>query len=465
MARMTKGTTRARGVRRAPAAALMLAATVSAGCALSGNPPSTASPASAPVARLGKEKAGAVANGYTEGNLAARRKYWPGAVEGFSRAFSFNPTDDGAAYLTAVAYARQENAPAILDWLNQLWRLNSCLFPLPKTFAGVTADPRFHDLLELLHAQMPKTHRSSVAFTLAAGGLLPGDLAWDAAGKVFYVASLTQRKVVRVTPGAPGAPASAADFAGSGAEPLDAVQGVKVDATRRRLWAVTAADPAMEGARPEDAGRSSLVAFDLATGAVLGRFAPATRPPHQFGGLAVGGDGNVWVTDTITGEVFVLRKGAHELAVVAPAGTFIAPKGIAVSPDGTRVWVADLARGIYRLDPATGTPSLLDQPPGPWPAGVDGLVLHRNALVGVQGTVSFGRVVRWTLEPDGNSFSAVEVLDCAHPSYRVPVGGTVVGDDYVYVANGQLDALDAGGALPAGEKLDDLVFLRLPLGR
>ncbi len=466
---MTKGTTRARGARRAPAAAaLMLAAAASAGCMLSGGPAAPSpSPAPAPVEKLGRERAAAIANGYTGGNLDARRAYWPGAAEGFQRAFSFNPTDDGAAYLTAVAYARQGNAPATLEWLNQLWRLNSCLFPLPKTFEGVTADPRFHDLLVVLRAQTPKTHRSSVAFTLAAGGLLPGDLAWDATGKVFYVASLRQRKIVRVTPGAPGAPAVATDFAGAGAgqEPLDAVQGVKVDAARRRLWAVTAADPAMEGARPEDAGRSALVAFDLATGAVLGRFTPATRPPHQFGGLAVGGDGSVWVTDTVTGEVFVLREGASDLAVVAPAGIFIAPKGIAVSPDGTRVWVADLARGVYRLDPATGAPSLLDQPPGPWPAGVDGLVLHRNALVGVEGTVSFGRVVRWTLEPDGGSFSAVEVLDCAHPSYRVPVGGTLAGDDYVYVANSQLDALDADGALPPVEKLDDLVFLRLPLGR
>ena len=459
---MTAKTMRDDGARRAPAAALALAAAASAGCTLFGGP---AAPAPAPVAKLGRERAAAIANGYTGGNLDARRKYWPGAAEGYQRAFSFNPTDDGAAYLTAVAYARQDDTPATLEWLNQLFQLNSCLFPLPKTFVREATDPRFQDLFAMLRAQAPKTHRSTVAFTLPMGSLLPGDLAWDAAGKVFYVASLRQRKIVRVTPGAAGAPALATDFAGSGAESLDAVQGVKVDAARRRLWAVTAADPAMEGARPEDAGRSQLVAFDLATGAVVGRFTPATRPPHQFGGLAVGGDGSVWVTDTISGEVFVLRKGAGELVAVAPAGTFIAPKGIAVSPDGTRVWVADLARGVYRLDPATGSPSLLDQPPGPWPAGVDGLVLQRNALVGVQGTVSFGRVVRWTLEPDGNSFSGIEILDCAHPSYKVPVGGTVAGDDYVYVANSQLDALDASGALPPEAKLEDLVFLRLPLGR
>ena len=58
----------------------------------------------------------------------------------------------------------------------------------------------------------------------------------------------------------------------------------------------------------------------------------------------------------------------------------------------------------------------------------------------------------------------MEILDCAHPSYRVPVGGTVVGDDYIYVANSQVDAFGPDGVLPT-EKLEDLVFLRLPLGR
>ena len=239
---------------------------------------------------------------------------------------------------------------------------------------------------------------------------------------------------------------------------------MKVDAARRRLWAVTAADPAMEGFRAGDFGRSQLVAFDLATGALAGRWSPMTRPPHQFGGLALDDAGSVWVTDTASGEVHVLKPGAEELLPVSPKGTFVAPKSIAVSADGTRIYVADLARGVYRLNPRTGVADVLDQPPGPWPAGLDGLVLHRNALVGVAGTVSVGRVGRWTLESDGSSFSEIEILDCGHPAYRVPVGGTLVGDDYVYVANSQVDAVGEGGALPPAEALEDLVFLRLPLG-
>jgi sugar lactone lactonase YvrE len=444
---------------RVAAAALIFVAAAASGCAHSGGAPATP----APPPKLGAQKAFAVANGYAGGHLEFGRKHWDGAGEGFQRAFSFNPTDDTAAYLAATAFARAGNVAAALEWLDQVWRLNSCLVPLPRSFSALASDQRFKDELALLRAQAPKTHRSTVAFTLAARDLLPSDLAWDPEGKAFYVASLRKRKIVRVTPGAPGGPATFADFAGSGTESLDAVLGVKVDAPHRRLWAVTAADPAMEGVRPEDAGRSQLVAFDLATGALAGRWLPTTKALHQFGGLAVDAAGNVWVTDTASGEVHVLRAGAPELTPVAPQKTFIAPKGIAVSPDGARVWVADLARGIYRLDPATGAPALLDQPPGPWPVGLDGLVLHRNALVGVAGTVSLGRVGRWSLEPDGGAFAGMEILDCAHPAYEAPVGGTLAGDDYVYVANSQIDALGEGGALPPPEKLEDLVFLRLPL--
>ncbi len=54
----------------------------------------------------------------------------------------------------------QGDAPATLEWLNQLWRLNSCLEPIPKSFGPAMSDPRFHDLLAVLRAQAPKTHRS-----------------------------------------------------------------------------------------------------------------------------------------------------------------------------------------------------------------------------------------------------------------------------------------------------------------
>ena len=109
------------------AAALVPLAAALAGCAGLGGasgPPLAARP-SAP--KLGPQKAAAVANAYTAGYNGLRRKFWDESTEGFQRAVSFNPTDDGAAYLAALSYARARNLPATLEWLHELWRLNSCL--------------------------------------------------------------------------------------------------------------------------------------------------------------------------------------------------------------------------------------------------------------------------------------------------------------------------------------------------
>lgn len=453
-------TARPERVRRA--CALLLAACLGA-CTTAREAARDAGPADPP--RLGPERAFGVANGYAGGAVEFRAKAWAESAEGYQRAFAFNPKDDAAAYLAAVAWARAGNAPAALEFLNEAWRLGSCLVPVGKSFAPIAGEPRLKEVEALLLANVPKVHASVPAFTLAERDLLPGSLAWDPAGKAFYVPSIRKRKIVRVSvPPAP-APPAASDFVVSGADGLDAVLAVKVDAARRRLWAVTAADPAMEGARPEDFGRSALVAYDLATGKLAGRWLAGSDPPHLFGDLALDAAGNVFVTDTASGEVHVLRAGAETLSVLARQGTFVAPKGVAVSPDGSRLYVADLARGVFRVDPKSGAASVLDQPAGAWPIALDALVLHGDSLVGVAGTVSRGRVGRWTLTKDGGAVRRAEILDCSHPAYRVPAGGTVADGALVYAANSQLDAAGPDGALPPAEELEDLVFLRLPLAR
>jgi sugar lactone lactonase YvrE len=452
MTTMAKRAEAARG-----AGALLLAALGFVGCATARE----AGPPDAP--RLGPERVFAIANGYAGGALDYRRQAFDGAAEGYQRALAFNPLDDAAAYLAAASWARAGNTDAALEFLNDVWRLDSCLVPTPKSFEAIADEPRFAEMRALLAAQAPKSHRSSAAFTLAERDLVPAGIAYDPLGKAFYVASLRKRKILRVVPPARTGPASVADFGSPSPDGLDAVLAVKVDAGRRRLWAVTGVDPAMEGFRPEDFGRSALVAFDLETGRRVGRWRPLSDPPHLFGDLAVGPAGEVFVTDTVSGEVYVLRPGASVLDVLVRRETFLAPKGIAVSSDGSRLYVSDLARGVFLVDPTTGAASVLDQPPGPWPIALEGLVLDGDALVGVAATLSRGRVGRWILTPDGRAARRSEILDCAHPAYRVPAGGTLVGGDYVYLANSQVDAFGGEGEPPSPESLADVVVLRLPL--
>jgi hypothetical protein len=80
--------------------------------------------------------------------------------------------------------------------------------------------------------------------------------------------------------------------------PLREVLGIKVDARRRLLWAVTGVFPDLFGAAPPkpDAGISGLVAYSLKDGKLVHQLGLDERPAlHGFNDLAVARSGDVYV--------------------------------------------------------------------------------------------------------------------------------------------------------------------------
>ena len=444
--------------RRCRAAALLLAPALVAAC--SGVP----RPASSPAVLLGRERVSEIVNGYAAGNRAFGYRNWEAAAEGFTRAYAFNAKDDVAAYLAAASWARAGRPDAAYEWLQRLVRSGSCLRPIARSFAAMEGDPRFREAEAALRAGAPTRHRASAAFVVAEKDLVPEGIAWDPVEKVFYLSSLWKRKIVRVTPGARGAHGASAaveDFVPEGADALDAVVAVKVDAKRRRLWATSAAEPEMKGFVAEDDGRSALYEYDLVSKTLVRKIELSRKSPHLFNDLALDAAGNVYVTDTASTEILVLRAGFTELETLVPKDKFVAPSGIVASEDGKHLWVADVVRGTFHVDTVTGKVVPLDQPAGLFPAGLNGLVLHEGTLIGIQSAVSVGRVARWRLGADGTSLGEGELLECGHPSFHLPTRGVVVDGALYFVANGQSDAV-ANGVLSA-DGLEEIVVLRLPL--
>jgi hypothetical protein len=440
---------RNRGRGRHRAATLLLVSALCAACSgVSRSVP-------APAVLLGPEQVSEIVNGYAAGNRAFGYRNWAGAAEGYTQAYAFNPKDDVAAYLAAASWARAEKPDAALEWLQRLVRSGSCLRPIARSFAAMEGDPRFQEAEAALRALAPTRHRASEAFVVSEKDLVPEGIAWDPVEKVFYLSSLWKRKIVRVTPGARGGPAAVEDFVPEGADALDAVVAVKVDAKRRRLWAASAAEPEMRGFAAEDDGRSALYEYDLVSKRLVRTVGLSRKSPHLFNDLALDAAGNVYVADAASTEILVLRE------TLVPKENFVAPSGIVASEDGKHLWVADIARGTFHVDTATGKVVPLDQPAGLFPVGLSGLVLHEGTLIGILNVVSVGRVAQWRLGADGTSLGPGELLECGHPSFHLPTRGVVVDGALYFVANGQADAV-VDGALDAGG-LGEIVVLKLPL--
>jgi sugar lactone lactonase YvrE len=141
----------------------------------------------------------------------------------------------------------------------------------------------------------------------------------------------------------------------------------------------------------------------------------------------------------------------------------VSPQGVAPSPDGRTVYLADYALGLLRLDVASGEMTRLDDAPGSTSLGCDGIALDRDAIVAVQNGVAPARVMRFTLDGAGRRIVRAQVLDRNLAVADEPTIGAVVGRTFVYVANSAWEKYKDDGTRAPGTRLAAPVLLAVPL--
>ena len=112
-------------------------------------------------------------------------------------------------------------------------------------------------------------------------------------------------------------------------------------------------------------------------------------------------------------------------------------QGAATTPDQTQLIVADYAMGLHFIDRATKSVQTIGFAGGTTLLGIDGLLRHGDALIGVQNGVNPQRIIAITLAADGRSIASVRVLSANDPNIPEPSLGTIADDKYCVVANAQ----------------------------
>lgn len=122
--------------------------------------------------------------------------------------------------------------------------------------------------------------------------------------------------------------------------------GVLADAKSRTLWVCSAPSPIRT---PPAVGVTSLMAFDLKTGAEKGAY-PFPAPAGACNDMTVAKDGAVFATDTPNGRIFRLKRGAKALDLFAQDDRLKGIDGIAFSADGT-LYLNIVSKGqLMRVD-------------------------------------------------------------------------------------------------------------------
>jgi sugar lactone lactonase YvrE len=315
------------------------------------------------------------------------------------------------------------------------------------------ADPRIARVLGARFDAIAARHdenrapmiRSRVIPLLADSTFWPEGIDGDPRNGRLYVASVRHRIVAEVSPDG-----SSRALWSSDRDDLAPALGVRVDTLRNSLWVTTSGLRNVPGFRDADTAKASLLRFDLGSGSIVQRIdlAPVSGG-HVLGDLAIGPDGSVWVTDSQQPVMYRLRPNAAALEEIH-SPLFHSLQGVAPAPDGKVLYIADYSLGILRMDLKTGVVTALRNPPGMTTIGCDGILWHRGALVAVQNGVVPARVIRIVPDVKRDRVLRIDVLDRNVAVADEPTIGTMLGDDYIYVANSQWGKFsDAGARDPA----------------
>ncbi len=327
-------------------------------------------------------------------------------------------------------------------------------------FSPFIALPAFATTVAAHEKNRAPVARSREVARLADSTFWPEGVDYDARTRRYYVASVRHRTIAELSPDG-----SARELWPRDGAIVGAMFGVRVDAAHGALWATTSAVPQMANYRPADSTIAALLRIRIADGTIERRWnIPPAPDGHTLGDLALGPQGDVFVTDSNEPVLYWLRPGADTLESIR-SPLFRSLQGIAPSPDGHLLYVADYSHGILRVNLATKSVVRVADAPGSTSLGCDGLAWDRGAIVAVQNGIAPARVVRFALNSSGDRFTETKVLDQNWEIADEPTIGTIVDDSFVYIANSQWEKYDPAMRRITTKPLTRPRLLAVPLPR
>ncbi len=397
---------------------------------------------------------------YNDAMAAYKQKNFAVFIAKTEEMLRLRPHHERYMYNLAAGYALTGRKSEAIALLSQAAAMGFVYPDIEKDpdFAALREEPDFDVAQKRLAAnQQPITH-SEQAFTVHEKGLVPEGLAYDPNTKTFFLGSVYRRKIVSVN-----SKGEARDFSHPPDE-LWSVMGMKVDTKRHRLWVCTAGHKQMEYAKAEDDGKTAIFSYKLPGGKLLKKyFVPDDGKKHWLGDLTLDSRGNVYASDSASPALFVIRAEKDEIELLCAGQPFVNLQGLTLTPDETKLLVADYLKGFFLVDLQTKQVTPVAIPDNVAAQGCDGIYRVGNDIIAVQNGIKPNRVVRLTFSNDWRAIEKLEVLEANNPVFDEPTLGVVVGNKFYFIANSQWAAIDEDGQLAPDDKLRDPIILRLNL--
>ena len=310
----------------------------------------------------------------------------------------------------------------------------------------------FQEILNRIREETRPLNNSYVAFSIPEKDLIPEGIAYDPVDEIFYLGSVQKCKIIKITK-----QGKISDFAEQRQDGLVKVLGLRVDVERRTLWAVSSYGFYNPKIPKELLGTTGVFKYDLPTKKLLKKYMLPQGENHMLNDLAIDSSGDVYVTDWRVPAIYLISADKDTIEKFIDLQR--RPNGIDFSSDETKLFIA--GDGIGVLDISTKTFKELKHPVSMYLSG-DGLYYYRNSLIAIQNG-GLRKVTRFYLNEAQDEIVRSKALEAYHPLFNLPTTGALVGNEFYFIANSQLQAYDKDGNLFPLSELEETKILKIKL--
>lgn len=386
-------------------------------------------------------------------NAQAARKSGDAAgfYDNITKAHKQHPYHQGILYQCGIAAAMNGKNEEANSYLKQAIQVNA---QFDLNIDELKSLPAL-DHLKALQGELKKPIiTSTTAFVIPEKTAHIESIAKGERDNVFYFGSIHKRNILKRN-----AKGVVSNFTAPAQDGLASVFGVKVDVSKKVLWACSS--PMLEMENYDSTVQSGVFKYDINSGKLVSKYVPAvSKKKFVFGDLYLDHKGRVFVSDSENNIVFIVNEQTGKLDEFLASEQFWSLQGITSSDDDNFLFIADYIKGIFRFDMRSKELIQLTTDKEVSLKSVDGLTFYRNSLIAIQNAVSPMRVTRYFLDAPMSKISDYTIIDRGHQSFNEPTIGCLSGNEFYYVANSLWSGYDDDHNLKPIDQLQEVVILK-----
>jgi hypothetical protein len=264
--------------------------------------------------------------------------------------------------------------------------------------------------------------------------VIPEGITINPANETIFVSSIELKKIIAIDKNG-----SHKDFIKSGQDAFLEGLGMKIDAKKQWLWAVS-------NQKQDNSFISCVHAFDINTGALKQKYVIRDTIRHLLNDLILHPDGSIYITDTYDSSIYKVDPAKQTLRLFIKDSLIAWPNGITCNTKG-QVYIATYSHGLMQLDVSSKklTP-LKGYTDSTLAYNLDGLVFWNNSIIGVYNAAKTDKdnsIVQYSLNNSGDKIVSEKIIDKGNELFHDPTTAAMLGNKLYVLANSYLGAYNA----------------------